>query len=820
MLHVCGVHAEPVREHRGVVFADAARSPVVLARRFAEADGQAIGVGGAEHRMRFLERRQESRVAQLRVAFAEVRAGLHDAGRHASILATIHHVRSVQTARPGGDVVVERSRRGAALRRVERVVLGPGGLAQHALERLPVRIRHAGDGHPALVRHVLGNRAGAGVAAVRRGAIIGQGVAARFGGASVGEVVEQGRPGQIHAHLELGKVDALAMAAPPPRFQRGQNGHGAVQPGAMVVVGKADADVLASRHAGEVGEAGQRMDGGRIGHELRPRPAVAHAGHLHVDGLGIGRAHVGVAHAPALQHADGKVVDDHVGAPAQAPADVAAFLPRHVQSERALVAVPHRVVDAVRRVRPGAGGRVHLDDVRAEVGKDARGERPGQHMGEVEDAHAGQRRRVRVDVRRGACFFRRGALRLGWARREPRPWLDRGHAPGRVAETVWRARAAHSGVAEPVGLPPVARFKLRILRHLVERQHPAVGRMAFLRLEEQLLHVPRRDPLAQHIHHAADVEAAIGGLLVLRVEQILLRLLLDQPDQLIVEVRRGRHHDAAASRRHHDVGVRPVQTAATLQHRPGGVRQVALVPHPHQDVLQTRRDAFMHRNRAVIAKPRASPPVEGREHRDGRVGAGEHEVQLAERFEGRRVCVARRRGRAAEGASDQIRRQMVPPRAVGAERRHVDHHQIGPLAPRVRQLRGVRRESASADHHDVRFGEQRRQLRLAGGRFQRQFDAAPTRREERMPQRLGAAVEKRAAPAQRVAAGRLGAHHVGAEIGQQLGAVDGAFVGEIKHADSAQRTQLGHPISLVETLARRIGQLRPIVGSQSQRWQV
>ena len=56
-----------------------------------------------------------------------------------------------------------------------------------------------------------------------------------------------------------------------------------------------------------------------------------------------------------------------------------------------------------------------------------------------------------------------------------------------------------------------------------------------------------------------------------------------------------------------------------------------------------------------------------------------------------------------------------------------------------------------------------------------------------MPQRAAAgALDVRAAPPQRVACRRLRAHQIRAEVRQQLGAVDGAFVGEVEDADPVQ----------------------------------
>ena len=201
----------------------------------------------------------------------------------------------------------------------------------------------------------------------------------------------------------------------------------------------------------------------------------------------------------------------------------------------------------------------------------------------------------------------------------------------------------------------------------------------------------------------------------------------------------------------------------------------------------------------MVASARSPPPMERRKHRDGRVGAGEHEVQLAEGLERRRVCIAGRGDGAAERASDQIRRQMIAPRAIRPERGHVDHHQFRSLPLRLRQLRRVHREGPGAGHHHVGLGHQRRQPLLTRRRGRIQFDFAAPRREERMPQRRAVGAEERAATAQRIAAGGHGAHHVRAEIGEQLGTVDGAFIREIEHAEGVQRTRLGHRVPSSDT---------------------
>ena len=98
---------------------------------------------------------------------------------------------------------------------------------------------------------------------------------------------------------------------------------------------------------------------------------------------------------PTPQHADRKVVDHHIGGFAQLLADRPALVPGHVQRQRTLVAVPHEVVSAVRAIGAGAHRRVDLDDVGTEIAEDARGERAGKYVREVQDAQALERAWVR-----------------------------------------------------------------------------------------------------------------------------------------------------------------------------------------------------------------------------------------------------------------------------------------------------------------------------------------------------------------------------------------------------------------------------------------
>ena len=219
------------------------------------------------------------------------------------ILASDHDLGCRQCPGPLGDPRVEALVGGPAVSRFKRLVACPAGVAHDRSERPPLGVGETSDGDPAFVGDRIGGGARAGVAVVWRGDVVGQAVAGRMRGAAVGEVVEQRWPQEVDADFELGHVDALAAAGVPAGLNRGEDGASAVQSRAVVVVGEADADILASRHAGQVGQAGEGVDGRRVGDEVRPWPAVAHPGHLHVDDSGIGGMDVVVSDAPAVEDA-------------------------------------------------------------------------------------------------------------------------------------------------------------------------------------------------------------------------------------------------------------------------------------------------------------------------------------------------------------------------------------------------------------------------------------------------------------------------------------------------------------------------------------
>ena len=102
--------------------------------------------------------------------------------------------------------------------------------------------------------------------------------------------------------------------------------------------------------------------------------------------------------------ADTEVLDDDVGTPEQPPQDVLAGFGAQVDAHAALVAVHRQEVGGGSSARllgtdprrpPGAGrvalGRLHLDDVRAEVGEEHRAQRAGKDRRAVGHDEAGKR---------------------------------------------------------------------------------------------------------------------------------------------------------------------------------------------------------------------------------------------------------------------------------------------------------------------------------------------------------------------------------------------------------------------------------------------
>ena len=143
------------------------------------------------------------------------------------------------------------------------------------------------------------------------------------------------------------------------------------------------------------------MDGRCEGYEFPPRTIDAGALHGHVDEPGVPGVQLLPARTPALEHAGREVLDQHVCLLNHRAQDIGRTGGAHVQRDAVLRPVPHaRVRKVVGRRADGSQLGLHLDDVGAEIGHDARGERAGEHMGEVDDAQAVQRERAAVSGRR------------------------------------------------------------------------------------------------------------------------------------------------------------------------------------------------------------------------------------------------------------------------------------------------------------------------------------------------------------------------------------------------------------------------------------
>src|SRR5208282_460657 len=109
-----------------------------------------------------------------------------------------------------------------------------------------------------------------------------------------------------------------------------------------------------------------------------------------------------IAEAHALHHAGAKIVHDDIGPAHEVVNDRLAVLLAQIEGDRSLVAVEaaeNRIVEAVRIVgdrgtrKIARAGALDLDDVGAVIGQHLGGARSEHHLGEVDDAHAGQRLR-------------------------------------------------------------------------------------------------------------------------------------------------------------------------------------------------------------------------------------------------------------------------------------------------------------------------------------------------------------------------------------------------------------------------------------------
>ena len=186
--------------------------------------------------------------------------------------------------------------------------------------------------------------------------------------------------------------------------------------------------------------------------------------------------------------------------------------------------------------------------------------------------------------------------------------------------------------------------------------------------------------------------------------------------------------------------------------------------------------------------------VQGRERRYGGIDPGQHEVELAEGLERRRVDIAGRGDGAAEGARDEVRRKVVCPGPSGPKdetstttsswrRRSASDNPASATANAPSQAstmsaRSIRRLSWS------------RPASVPGSRAKNRRDDAKKACQREL---VSAEPLSRCGPRRRSGSpsGGSGRTTSAAEVGQQLGAVDAAFVGEVDDANVVQRA-LGH----------------------------
>ncbi|MCY1520039.1 hypothetical protein D9M68_548080 [compost metagenome] len=126
------------------------------------------------------------------------------------------------------------------------------------------------------------------------------------------------------------------------------------------------------------------------------RRAAAKPGDAAIDHARIARAHRLVAQPEALEHPGPQVVDKDVAAAGQLQRVLAPGLVRKIQRQRRLARIERDkggMATARAAHHVAAAGMLDLGDLRAELRQQERGERPGNHVREVEHTDAGQRRK-------------------------------------------------------------------------------------------------------------------------------------------------------------------------------------------------------------------------------------------------------------------------------------------------------------------------------------------------------------------------------------------------------------------------------------------
>jgi hypothetical protein len=202
--------------------------------------------------------------------------------------------------------------------------------------------------------------------------------------------------------VEHGEVDVAAAvignAAGEPRQDRDRHPESRGQIGDR----QAGLDRRSATLSGQAHDAAHGLEDGVIALAMRQRPALPEAGAGDVDDARVDAMDRGIVEAVALERADRKVLEEHIGLPRELADNALAVGRAQIDGDRLLAAITGEIVGALggavaRDERLEAAclvaaiGFLDLDHRRAELGQDHARERAGEHPRQVEDGHVLER---------------------------------------------------------------------------------------------------------------------------------------------------------------------------------------------------------------------------------------------------------------------------------------------------------------------------------------------------------------------------------------------------------------------------------------------
>jgi len=151
--------------------------------------------------------------------------------------------------------------------------------------------------------------------------------------------------------------------------------------------------------AGDAHHPGHALDDLVVGREVSQRAVLAEAGDRAVDQPRVLPKQIGMPKAQAAHYPRAEILHDHVGAAHQATEDLLALLGLEVERDRALagilgqerdthVGLVQRRVSAELTRQIACAARLDLNDIGAHVRQLVAGKGAGQHVRQIEDAHA------------------------------------------------------------------------------------------------------------------------------------------------------------------------------------------------------------------------------------------------------------------------------------------------------------------------------------------------------------------------------------------------------------------------------------------------